>query len=349
MKICVIGAFGFDMLDKTTGGQPVKTRQLYHTLVDRYGKDCVTYIETYGWRSHPIRMLRNVLRESKKCDAVIMLPAHHGVQIFARLLNYCKKRTGVKIYYDVIGGWLPEKTKKDARLAKLLKRFDGIWVETRKMKNDLASQGFKNITVVPNFRKMKILRADELIYPQGYPLKACTFSRVMKEKGIETAVDAVNRLNKDLGYTAFSLDIYGPIENADKEWFETVKAKFNEQISYKGVVDPSESYTVLQKYFCLLFPTHFYTEGVPGTIVDAYAAGLPVISAKWSNFSDVVDEGITGLGYAFDNIEAFYSLLTKVAKSPKIMLDMKCNCLIKAQEFHSDNAVNIISENLCGV
>mgnify|MGYP002519543662 CR=1 FL=1 len=32
-----------------------------------------------------------------------------------------------------------------------------------------------------------------------------------------------------------------------------------------------------------------YTEGVPGTIIDAYAAGLPIISAKWLNYGDILD------------------------------------------------------------
>jgi hypothetical protein len=54
---------------------------------------------------------------------------------------------------------------------------------------------------------------------------------------------------------------------------------------------------VLKDYFALLFPTHFYTEGIPGTVIDAYAAGIPVISAKWESYSDVIDEGVTGIGY----------------------------------------------------
>lgn len=347
-KICIIGAFGFHMVDKTTGGQPAKTRQLYYTLADYYGSENISYIETYGWKSRPIQMLLDVLKCAKKSDAMIMLPAHNGVQVFARLLMYCKKHYGTKIFYDVIGGWLAEKTWGDQALGKRLLQFDGVWVESNSMKRNLELQGFTNVTVVPNFRKMKILTPNELEYSQGYPLRMCTFSRVMKEKGIETAVEVVNHLNSKFGYAAIKLDIYGPIDEADKEWFEHLRQKFTENISYKGCVKPDESCEVLRQYFALLFPTHFYTEGVPGTMIDAYSAGVPVISAKWSNFEDVVEDGKTGFGYSFDDAEEFARILFDAVENPRVLLDMKNNCIEKARHFHSDHVVKIIASDLKG-
>lgn len=345
MKVCIIGAFGFDMLDKTTGGQPVKTRQLFHALSDYYGDESVTYIETYGWKSHPIRIMLNIKRRAKINDVMIMLPAHNGVQVFSRLLNRCKKRYGLKIFYDVIGGWLPEKTKRDKALKTQLLNFDGIWVETHNMKDLLDSQGFSNIKVVPNFRKMKIIEPSQMTIPHGFPLRMCTFSRVMKEKGIETAVDVVNELNKKMGYKAIRLDIYGPIDETEKEWFETLEEKFADNISYCGCVNPKDSYKVLSQYYCLLFPTHFYTEGVPGTIIDAYAAGLPVVSAKWSNFDDVIEEGKTGYGYSFDDKEDMERVLSEIVNEPSKIITLKTNCLDRARSFHADCVVkNIVSD-----
>lgn len=346
MKLCIIGAFGFDMLEQTTGGQPVKTRQLYYTLCDYYGKENVSYLETYGWKSAPYKMLKNVLKAAKHHDTLIMLPAHRGVQIFARLLVYCKRKYGIKIYYDVIGGWLPEKTENDKRLRKQLREFNGIWVETENMKKSLTEQGFTNVTTIPNFRSMKILSPEELTKHQGYPLKMCTFSRVMREKGIETVVDAVRYLNDGLGHTAIRLDIYGPVNPADAVWFEGLKSKLNDDIMYKGCVDPSMSSTVLRNYFCLLFPTHFFTEGIPGTIIDAYAAGVPVIASKWRSFHDVVDDGKTGFGYEFDDSNMLGEVLMRVINEPQLIENMKTACLKKARFFHSDYALQVLVENL---
>lgn len=65
----------------------------------------------------------------------------------------------------------------------------------------------------------------------------------------------------------------------------------------------------LKNYFALVFPTLFYTEGIPGTIIDAYAAGLPVISSKWESYDDVIEDNITGVGYEFGSDDALVEIL----------------------------------------
>ncbi len=152
------------------------------------------------------------------------------------------------------------------------------------MKDALEARGFENVFVMPNCKKLTVLSENELIYPHGVPYKLSTFSRVMREKGIETAVNIITEVNDRLGYIAYSLDIYGQVDTAQVEWFENLKKQLPDYIRYCGCVDANRSVEVLQKYFALLFPTHFYTEGIPGTIIDAYAAGVPVISAKWESY-----------------------------------------------------------------
>ena len=82
-----------------------------------------------------------------------------------------------------------------------------------------------------------------------------------------------------------------------------------------------------------MFPTLFYTEGIPGTIIDAYAAGLPVISSRWESYDDVIEDNITGIGYEFGNDEALIGILETVKRDPQKLIDMKENCLRKAKEF----------------
>ena len=90
-----------------------------------------------------------------------------------------------KIHYIVIGGWLPQLLDSNESLARNLRKFDGIYVETNTMKMTLESKGFQNIILMPNCKELVTLSADELIYQEEIPFKLCTFSRVMKEKGIE--------------------------------------------------------------------------------------------------------------------------------------------------------------------
>ena len=162
------------------------------------------------------------------------------------------------------------------------------------MKKALYVLVYKNYFIMPNCKNLNILKEDELVYNTEKPYKLCTFSRVMKEKGIEDAVNAVKAVNEKYGETIYTLDIYGQVDAEQTDWFENLKNTFPDYVKYGGLVPFDKSVDVLKNYFALLFPTHYYTEGIPGTIIDAYAAGVPVISAKWENFGDIIEENITG-------------------------------------------------------
>ena len=104
----------------------------------------------------------------------------------------------------------------------------------------------------------------------------------------------------------------------------------------------------MKNYFALLFPTHFYTEGIPGTIIDAYAAGVPVISAKWESFDDVVDNDITGVGYDFDNKGQFEDVLFYASKNFQKLFDMKENCICKANNYIPESTIQIMTRKILG-
>ncbi|MBD8942344.1 MAG: hypothetical protein EGR71_07420 [Clostridiales bacterium] len=56
--------------------------------------------------------------------------------------------------------------------------------------------GIKNAEVLLNFKKIKCINENDIIYPQKEIYEFCTFSRVCKEKGITTAINCINRINK---------------------------------------------------------------------------------------------------------------------------------------------------------
>lgn len=325
----ICGAFSFDTM--ATGGQPVKTRELYYLIKDEYGSKEVDFLEITTWKSNPLKLLYDFFCKAYRANNIIMLPAHNGVLVFSGLLVLCKVLFGKKIYYDVIGGWLAGRTKKKKWLTYKLKRFDGIWVETSSMQKDLENLGFQNVSVFKNFKKLEPVSVCEFINSE--PHKLCTFSRVMKEKGITDAITAVQTINKKHGRLVYLLDIYGPVDNLYESEFEQLIYNNQECVTYKGIVQPQDSVTILKNYFALLFPTLFYTEGIPGTIIDAYFAGVPVIAAKWLNFGDVIDNGKTGYLYKFGEYDEFVKILDLIANNPEQLSNLKHNCIEKSADF----------------
>ena len=344
-RVAVIGhfAFGKECFD----GQTVKTKIVTNELGKQLGNDEVIKIDTAGGKSTLLKAPFQSLKALKKAKNVIIFPAHNGLRVYVPLLSFFRKFfKNRKLHYVVIGGWLPEFLKTRKSLAKKLKRFDEIYVETNTMKRALEEQGFTNIVVMPNCKDLKILKPEELVYPTGEPYKLCTFSRVMKEKGIEDAVNAVKEVNEEAGRIIYALDIYGQVDAAQVQWFEDLKTTFPDYVNYRGVVDYNQSVDVLKNYFALLFPTRFYTEGIPGTIIDAYAAGVPVISAKWESFSDIIDEGATGFGYEINNVSDLVKHLENVVYNTKCISDLKLNCLEKSRYYLPCSIVKILIEKL---
>ena len=213
------------------------------------------------------------------------------------------------------------------------------------MKTALENQGFSNVHVMPNCKDLHILAQDELTYPHNEPYKLCTFSRVMKEKGIEDAVNAVRCVNGECGRTVYTLDIYGQIDANQTEWFDRLRDGFSEYVKYCGVVQFDKSVEVLKDYFALLFPTYYEGEGFAGTLIDAYSAGVPVVASDWKYNSELVNEKV---GFVFPTADqtAFAEVLKAVAANPALMTDKKPFCLKEAEKYTTENAVRILIEQL---
>lgn len=343
-KVCVIGhfAFGKNYLD----GQTVKTKTVTKELDKYYGDDQVLKIDTHGGlKSLPLMVLK-MISAFKKCNNIIIFPAHNGIKIFVPLCNFINVFFHRRLHYVVIGGWLPKFLKDKTNLKKGLTKFNGIYVETTTMKNALYDIGLDNVTILRNFKDIKPLKLEDLNMGIVEPLNICTFSRVMKEKGIEDIVYAVKEVNEKYKQTIYLLDIYGPVDDQQTDWFNQLQKSFPDYIKYKGMVQYDKSVEVLKDYFFLAFPTRFYTEGIPGTILDAYAAGVPVVASKWESFNDVVDDGLTGIGYEFADYKDLKQKLEHIYENPNEINDLKKSCINKAEEYLPQVAIKVLMDKL---
>lgn len=292
-KIGIVGHYGGgnEFLD----GQTVKTKIITKQLIEHYGKEQIQRIDTYGGKTKIVNKIISVVGLLRVCDSVIILPAQNSVRVFAPVIVTANRVCKRKLHYIVIGGWIPEFVSKRKWLLKCLKKFDYIYVETSTMKRKMEEIGLNNVVVLPNCKDLKIIAENELSCSNRKPFKLCTFSRVMKEKGIEEAVKAVERINKQQDETLFSLDIYGQIDTNQCEWFKELEKEFPEYICYKGVVPFEKSTDILKNYTALLFPTYYEGEGFAGTLIDAMAAGVPVIASDWRYNAEIVKDYETGL------------------------------------------------------
>ena len=341
-RICVCGAFR--LWDVPKGGQEVKTCILTDALEAKYGK--IYRVDTLAKNSRflmPFQLVWGMMT----CKDIIILPAHNGLVVLSKFLTLLNTIFDRRLHYSVIGGWLQDLLPEHPDVIKALHKFTSIYVETQTMMDALQKLGFTNVCVVPNCKPLSILKRGQMPKMYTEPYKLVTFSRVTEKKGIGTAADLVMKLNEKYDREVFTLDIYGPVDpGEDKGWFAEQQKHFTGAITYKGNVPFNKSVEILSGYFALLFPTQYYTEGIPGTIIDSYAAGVPVISARWKSYADVVIEGVTGLGYEFNTNVDFERILESIVADPSIVARLKDGCIKKAEDFLPENAIKPLFERI---
>ena len=343
-KVCIIGHFGGDKV--CLDGQTIKTKIITAELKKQLGENQVNIFDTYGGKKTLLKCFFKAFSVLKNNENIIMLPAHNGVRFFTPVLLFWNIFFHRKLHYSVIGGWLPKLVSSKKSLCKMLKRFNYIYVETNTMKQILQKQGFENVSVIPNCKELQPLTIDQLVYNTEEPYKLCTFSRVNRLKGVGDAVDVIKKINTQFGKIVFKLDIYGRIDDGEEEWFNNLVCNAPAYINYCGQVSFEKSVDIIKNYFALLFPTKYYTEGIPGTIIDAYAAGVPVISSRWESFSDIIDDGITGKGVEFNNDDEWYNVLIDILKNIEEFNKLKINCIKKSACYLSHIALRRIIDNI---
>lgn len=340
-KIGIIGHFGGN--ENILDGQTIKTKILYDELQKSTNWDLIK-VDTYYKTRNPAKLILDTLRCLGETKDVIVLLSRNGMKFYFPLLYFYIKITRIRVYHDVIGGNLNTYIEKYPKFIKYLNSFKKNWVETDGLKNKLERQGIMNCEVIPNFKRLHIAEVKETKYEA--PFKFCIFSRVMKEKGIEVAIAAVESINFEAGKKVCQLDIYGKIDDSYKQQFEKIMKVSSDAVIYKGTVSYEKSVEVIKEYYALLFPTYWDGEGFPGTIIDAFSAGLPVIATDWNCNSEIVENKKNGILYPNTECKDLKSAIQWLISHKNSIAIMKRNCVESAKQYQPDKYIKQIVEEI---
>lgn len=315
-------------------GQTVKTRTIWRMLKEEYGEASLVAVDTTDYRKNPWKVAFQLARCLVRCEDIVVLLSRNGRNFFFPVLKWSSAFFGKRIYHSLIGGQLAIDTRENQKLADILNSFCVNWVETQNLVDDLKSLGVNNTELLPNFKQITPVTVEQLKVDKGSPVQLCTFSRVVEEKGILQAMQAIERLCEQDG-DVWALDIYGPVAPEFQDAFERALKECTHS-RYRGVVEPEKSVETLAPYRALLFPTKCPCEGFPGTVLDALSAGLPVIASRWDYYSEMLEDGSTGFSYSIEG--DVDDLIAAIRKLPQgdALFSMKHECLRRATSYGAD-------------
>lgn len=303
--ILVLGTLGYNT--NKLDGQTVKTRNIVTLLNQKYFGQ-INVIDTLVAKKNIIKTIIQLLINLVRCKIVIIIPASHSFDIVLPHLYRLSKVLRYEIILLCVGGWQMEFFNGGGRYKphpyhfKICKKIKAFMPEIEKVTKELIEDyNFENCETFPNFRLVEQISSQEVVHKDQTQLKLVFMARVNKLKGYDLIFSLADFI-REQGLN-IHIDFYGPINTEDKEDFLTKIQLHSDITSYKGVVQPENINTTLVGYDLLLLPTRYYTEGVPGTLLDAYAARVPVVVTNWKHAKEVVIDGTSGIIIDFDNPE----------------------------------------------
>ena len=140
----------------------------------------------------------------------------------------------------------------------------------------------------------------------------CLFvGQIKREKGVFDIIEALG------GGDSLRCDFYGPIVARDREVFLSLISK-SEVLSYRDIIDPEKIGETIGMYDILLLPTYHGGEGYPAVILEAYAAGVPVVTTRWRSIPDIVEDEVTGLLVPIESPGELRAAVERLVEDPAL-------------------------------
>lgn len=224
-------------------------------------------------------------------------------------------------------GW---KTSFEKKVRILLKWFFNLTylksncfiVLSSEFKSRLREWGIKsNIILGTTAVDIRLLRNFSLSHKTSSLKKKNAFkilflSRIEKQKGIYETIDAFDRLLKkgydlSLSIAGDGDDIYGV-----KEYLKH-KDIPEDRLVFMGVVSGNEKIKSFMEHDIYCFPSH--SEGMPNSVLEAMAFGLPVITCPVGGLKDFFQHGKMGFLTEIGNSEQLAQSIEKLVCNKKLI------------------------------
>jgi len=326
LRILLIGR-----LPPPLGGTTVLCAQLVRELSTHPDVD-VKVINTTGVQSFMpmIKVFLNILSKTPKFDVISLHATNRGALRLGHILWCICKVYRKPLIIRLFGGFFDQKYTSLPKLIRCLTRrtvlnADLCLFETKHLVQYFAGIANKPVWY-PNSRPVidNTVKAKEKHSARRFVF----VGHVIATKGVREIITAGEQLN-----SSSTVDIYGPFRGDITERdFAGLKV-----VRYCGVLEPQEVIPTLQTYGVLLLPS--YWEGYPGVILEAYSAGIPVISTQCGGIPEIVDE-TSGILIEPKNSEQLLVAMKKLIADDKLYQSLCHGVAEKREIFSSEEWTN---------
>jgi glycosyltransferase involved in cell wall biosynthesis len=140
--------------------------------------------------------------------------------------------------------------------------------------------------------------------------KIASLFRIVKEKGVLELIEVIKRVTTVQKNVEFVIMGGGPMLNYLKEQLHDEVEKKN--VNILGFVDDDVKIKEMSSSDLYVMLTHF--DLMPISIMEAMAAGMPVLSTKVGGIPDLVQQGVNGYLYEIGEVEQVVEKILELAE-----------------------------------
>ena len=272
---------------------PLITPSVYDACHDE-GVAVVQTLHNY----RPICPGAQLMRDGKICELCI----HHSPYRYVRHRCYRGSFSGTLVSAHMVATHRRRETWST--------RVDRFIALTGFARDKFVEAGFPagRIAVKPNF--LHESRPPDLSLARN---GALFVGRISEEKGIRTLLGAFRLLDMPLRVAG------------DGPMMDWLAANAGPNVTLLGVLDAQEVKKEMVRAECLIFPSEWY-EGFPMTLVEAFAAGLPVIASRLGGMTEIIQDGETGLLFSPGDPQDLASKITALRQAPDVRRKISSAC-----------------------
>jgi glycosyltransferase involved in cell wall biosynthesis len=145
--------------------------------------------------------------------------------------------------------------------------------------------------------------------------------RIDPMKGLHVIIEAFTMVPA----LDISLHVYGIVQSAAAFEYEKkilALSSGDPRITFHGPIPPADVVERLRQYDFLAVPSQWMETG-PMVVLEAFAAGIPVLGSNLGGISELVHSGINGLLVEAGSVERWADALRRLAEDPKLRLELK--------------------------
>lgn len=144
--------------------------------------------------------------------------------------------------------------------------------------------------------------------PGGEPVELVFVGRLAPVKGLRILLDALERVE----HPPVRLTVVG--DGPDRPHLEAAAAPLGPRVRFTGYLSQAEVAETLAKAHLVVLPS--FAEGVPVMLMEAMAAGLPVIATTIAGTGELVADGVSGRLVPPGDVEGLAAAIAALAADP---------------------------------